>query len=173
VRGLPLVPAAPPIDFEWRLNLRVAAGKLVQQGGAEVHAAAYLRQRRLILDAALRRSPAELKRILVHELFHFVWVRLSNSERNSWAELISGEFQKHARGELGWSAEWRKDALKRRAQGRRWREYLCESFCDSAAWHFSGPGAQSDEFTLAQRFARRRAAWLDGLAKARCYQLPV
>ena len=46
----------------------------------------------------------------------------------------------------------RKDALTRtdaRDRTPRWRRYACESFCDTAAWHFAGL-RQHDEFTLAK-----------------------
>ena len=51
----------------------------------------------------------------------------------------------------------RKQAL-RGTSGRRWREYLCESFCDTAAWLYSGLPSH-EEFTLAPRFRRPRARW--------------
>jgi len=56
-------------------------------------------------------EPRELSRILVHELFHFAWVRLSNDTRRSWGALVEVEMARRARGELGWSAEWRKQLL--------------------------------------------------------------
>ena len=115
-----------------------------------------------MLDTALRRRPRELARILVHEIFHFAWVRLSNQTRWSYGELVRREFDARAKGELGWSAEMRKQALpadaNRAAQGRLWREYLCESFCDTAAWLYSGAG-KHDEFTLALKCRARRARW--------------
>jgi hypothetical protein len=43
-------------------------------------------------------------------------------------------------------------------EGRQWREYVCESFCDTAAWLYGGLRTH-DEFTLSPRFRRRRAAW--------------
>lgn len=113
-----------------------------------------------MLDSDLRRHPKELSRILVHEVFHFAWVRLSNLARTSYEEMIQREFAAGARGELGWSAEWRKESMRDRAAqtGVRWREYLCESFCDTAAWIYSGI-EEHDEFTLAARFRARRAQW--------------
>jgi hypothetical protein len=71
------------------------------------------------------------------------------------------EFKASAQGELGWSAEWRKQALEardRRTRSRRWREYCCESFCDTAAWRYSG-GPRHPEFTLPARFRAVRRAW--------------
>lgn len=128
-----------------------------RHGGQEVHAATYIRQRRIVLDTALLSRRAELRRILIHELFHFAWVRLSNAQRDAYAGAMEDELDARARGELGWSAEMRKDTLESHS-GPAWREYVCESFCDTAAWLYSGVG-RHEEFTLAPRFRKRRAAW--------------
>ena len=122
-----------------------------------VHAGSFLRERRIAFDCA----PAEFPRIFVHELFHFVWARLGNPARLSYEFLIEAELAAGARGELGWSAEWRKRVLSladRRGRSRRWREYCCESFCDTAAWLYSGV-PRHGEFTLAGRHRQRRRAW--------------
>jgi hypothetical protein len=127
----------------------------------EIHAGAFLRERRIAFDAELGADRRELARIFVHELFHFVWLRLGNARRWSWEDVLQGELEAHARGELGWSAEWRKQALAPedcRNRSRRWREYACESFCDTAAWMFSGVRAHA-EFTLGRRFRERRRRW--------------
>src|SRR5271168_284330 len=73
--------------------------------GEAVHAATFVRDRLITMEAELIRQPAEFRRILVHELFHFVWVRLGNTRRQSWQLLIEAELNAGARGELGWSAE--------------------------------------------------------------------
>jgi len=125
--------------------------------GQPVHAASFMRKREIVLEAELQRRPRELARILTHELFHFAWIRLSNQARGSWDALLRSERAAHARGELGWSSESRKSALTSRKQAA-WREYVCESFCDSAAWLYSGVRRHS-EFTLAERHRRRRAEW--------------
>lgn len=145
-------------------DLAIKAGKLLPQGepGEEVHAASFLAKRLIVLDRALIARPRELKRIWIHELFHFVWWRLGNPRRRSWEQLLLHELRSHAPGELGWSSEWRKRALSPtdlRTRTRRWREYCCESFCDSSAWLRSGIPAHG-EFTLPrnQRAARRK--WL-------------
>jgi hypothetical protein len=124
-----------------------------------VHAAAFLRERRIAFDCTVREFP----RIFVHELFHFVWIRVGNQLRWSCEDLLRAEFQSRAPGELGWSAEWRKAELtirdvRRRA--RRWREYVCESFCDTAAWLHCGIDVHS-EFTLPLRFRRSRQRWFE------------
>lgn len=128
--------------------------------GMEVHAASYIRQRRMVLDRDLLGHP-ELARILIHEIFHFAWVRLSNADRLAWERLLQAELARRARGELGWSSELRKSALAPLApqtRCRRWREYACESFCDTAAWLLAGL-PHHPEFTLKPSFARTRAGW--------------
>jgi hypothetical protein len=149
-RAVPLRLTAP-IEVEFRKNLFGPGG--------EAHAAADLRNRRIYLATGLGRNPAERRRILIHELFHFVWIRLGNPKRREWEEILQTEFSARTSGELGWSAAWRKAGLgdaDRANRTRRWREYTVESFCDTAAWHFSGL-AQHDEFTLAARHRRNRA----------------
>ena len=119
-------------------------------------------QRVIFLDQAVLARRGDFERILFHELFHFVWVRLSNQTRWNWERLIAAEFGRGSRGELGWSAEWRKAKLTRRDVRRRtpgWRRYACESFCDSAAWTLAGL-RNHDEFTLAAAERRRRKAWM-------------
>jgi hypothetical protein len=153
-----------PIKIEFAPQLRAHAGKLVvgsAQPGREVHAGTFLRQRRIVLDAALKGQTTELTRILVHELFHFVWLRLGNPKRRSFEDLLRRELRERARGELGWSAELLKIGLNRHDSAqrtRRWREYACESFCDTAAWLFCGVGRHG-EFTLPSAQRRERRAW--------------
>ena len=129
-----------------------------------VHAGSFLRDRRIAFDCA----PAEFPRIFAHELAHFIWLRLGNPLRHGWERHLRGEFRAGARGELGWSAEWRRLALRpadpaRRT--RRWREYCCEAFCDTAAWLWSGV-PRHPEFTLAGNVRPARRKWfhlnLDG-----------
>ena len=134
-----------------------------REHGQPVYAASYLRRREIILDQELEDRPREMARILTHELFHFAWVRLNNQTRRSWEAIVRRERRGRAQGELGWSAESRKLALtdNRRSKAynpKLWREYLCESFCDTAAWLFSGVHRHR-EFTLAERHRRRRAEW--------------
>jgi len=156
---------------EWRSGLRAWRGRLLtgaagaREPGEAVHAASSIRRRQMIFDQELRRSSAELSRILVHEVFHFAWVRLSNETRRSWGALLEAEMARRARGELGWSAEWRKRRLVARGgpvPGRRWSEYACESFCDTAAWAYAGAGEHA-EFTLAARWGEARRAWFAAL----------
>lgn len=145
-------------------DLRGAAVRVESAAGLRdrrgpVHAGAFLRERRIALDC----TRAEFPRILVHEVAHFAWLRLGNAARRSYENVVSAELRRGTRGELGWSAEWRKIAL---AEGdevrrtRRWREYCCESFCDTAAWMYSGL-RQHEEFTLGTRGRRARREWFE------------
>jgi hypothetical protein len=151
-RRLPKI-SGQPVRLEIRRGLRDRRGA--------VHAGAFLRERRIAFDAELARDSGEFARIFVHEIFHFVWLRLGNARRWSYEALLLEELSAGARGELGWSAEWRKRALppgEAQRRTRRWREYLCESFCDTAAWLYSGVPSHA-EYTLARRFRERRRRW--------------
>jgi hypothetical protein len=127
---------------------------------SHLHAGSFLRERRISFHPALRNEPFEFARIFVHEIFHFVWLRFGNQRRWSYESLVRAELRDGVAGELGWSSERRKDALKPRDARRRtraWRLYVCESFCDTAAWLYSGVRTHA-EFTLPRpaRFRRRR-----------------
>lgn len=142
-----------PVRLEIRRQLKDRRGA--------VHAGAFIRERRIAFDAGLAADPQEFARIFVHEIFHFAWLRLGNPRRWSYESLLRDELRRRAKGELGWSAEWRKRALAPDDSSRRtplWRQYTCESFCDSAAWLFSGVRKHA-EFTLAERFRKRRRQW--------------
>jgi len=124
-------------------------------------AAASIPRRIILLDAEVLALRGDFERILVHEIFHFVWKRLPNATRWEWEQLLRSEYTRTAAGELGWSAEWRKLKLNPsdvRGRTRAWRRYTCESFCDSAAWLFSGLRSH-DEFTLEGSHRRTRRAW--------------
>lgn len=126
--------------------------------GQPVHAGSFMRKRVIVLGSELRSDPQEMARIFVHELFHFAWVRLGNPLRASYERLILEEMAAGARGELGWSAEERKSRLDGTSEGRAWRAYLCESFCDTAAFLYSGC-ARHEEYTLRPRWRRKREQW--------------
>jgi hypothetical protein len=148
LRKLPPLSGAP-VRIENAPGLRDRRGP--------VHAGCFPRERRIAFDCTAREFP----RIFVHELFHFAWIRLGNRRRIAWERVLERERQEEARGELGWSAEWRKDALEAAdvaERTRRWREYCCESFCDTAAWMWAGSGRHA-EFTLAERWRGRRRTW--------------
>jgi hypothetical protein len=143
----PLTGAPVPVDLVRGLRDR----------RGPVHAGSFLRERRIALNC----TRAELPRIFVHEVGHFIWLRLGNPARFRYEDVVRTEIAARAKGELGWSAEWRKDALLADDVGgrtRRWREYCCESFCDTAAWLYAGV-ERHEEFTLAGRWRHRRRAW--------------
>src|SRR5882672_1056152 len=114
----------PANEIAFLPALRAHRGKLLSgdsAAGREVHAGSFLRQRRIVLDSALKKQPRELDRILTHELFHFAWLRLGNPKRRSYEDLLRREFRRSVKGELGWSAESAKTALTRGDSVRRTR----------------------------------------------------
>ena len=139
------------------LPVRVDVMRGLRDRRGAVHAGSFLRERRIALDCAR----AEFPRIFVHEVAHFIWLRLGNAARRSYEDMVRAEIAARARGELGCSAQWRKDALRPEdidGRTRRWREYCSESFCDTAAWLYAGIG-RHEEFTLGGRWRRGRRAW--------------
>ena len=137
------------------IEIRYSNG-LLDTAGNPAHAATFIRARLIVLDIGLR---ADHNRILWHEIFHFAWVRLGNPRRIAWEGLLAREWQARARGEVGWSAEWRKRELSPndpRNRTRHWREYCCESFCDTGAWLLSG---RKSEITLTPRWLAGRKRW--------------
>lgn len=155
--------------------LSAGSGRLYSEraNGQPVHAGTFIRKRRMVLDLELAGNPKELARVLAHELFHFVWVRLGNKRRRSYEELLHREWKQRARGELGWSAESRKSMLSHHPPPTThplWRDYVCESFCDTAAWLYSG-NARHSEFTLAVRHRKRRAEWFQENCQGR--RIPI
>ena len=169
LQGMPVL-AGAPILIRFLPALRAGRRHLESGGsrGEEVHAGSLVRRREIVLDAALLSHSRELVRILLHELFHFAWVRAGNPLRRSYELLLAAELRRGACGELGWSAERRKRLLTpadTRRRTRQWREYACESFCDTGAWRFAGLRSH-DEFTLAARYRAARRVWLhQALAK--------
>jgi len=138
-----------------RIRLERVRGLRDRRG--EAHAGAFLRARRIAFDC----SRNEFPRIFIHELFHFVWLRLGNPRRSSFEKLLRSQWKTGLRGELGWSAEWRQRELRAadvHSRSLRWREYCCESFCDTAAWLYSGV-RQHREFTLPKGFRGARRSW--------------
>jgi len=150
LRELPPLAGAP---------IRLARAHDLRDRHGPVHGGAFLRERRILFDCAR----AEFRRIFIHELFHFVWLRVGNPLRISFERLIATEMERVASGELGWAAESRKLELASadwRLRSRRWREYCCESFCDTAAWFYSD-AAKHPEFTLAISWRERRRRWFE------------
>jgi hypothetical protein len=150
----------PPLAGE---PVRIVRARDLRDRRGAVHAGSFLRPRCIAFDC----TSLEFARIFAHELFHFVWLRAGNPARRSYEELVKGECLAGVPGELGWSAEWRKQKLAAgdvRARTRRWREYCCESFCDAAAWLYSGTGSHP-EFTLPARLRPGRRIWFAGFVK--------
>ena len=155
-RRLPPV-SGPPIRVQRVRGLRDRRGV--------VHAGSFLRERRMLFDC----TRAEFPRVFVHELFHFVWLRAGNPLRLAWEGRMRAEHRARTGGDLGWSAEWRKRELTPRdvaARSRRWREYCCESFCDTAAWLYSGV-RRHGEFRLTAHFRARRRQWFERAVERR------
>ncbi len=142
-----------------RPALTAHRGKLLSGAGhgAPVHAASFIRKRGIVLETELLRHPETLRLVLVHELFHFVWARLGNPTRSGFASLLIEERRRRARGELGESAATKKGASS-------WKDYLCESFCDTAAWIYAGV-ENHPEFTLAPKWRNQRRAWFESTFK--------
>ncbi|MGA2713914.1 MAG: hypothetical protein ABSG41_12475 [Bryobacteraceae bacterium] len=144
----------PPVRIRYRADLRDTAGN-------PASAATFIRRRETILDPELKKHPRQHQRIVLHEYFHFVWVRLGNPRRAAWEGFLKAEWDARVRGEAGWSAEWRKQKLSVRdvaERSRRWREYCCESFCDTAAFVIDADTDDS-EITLSPRRRRARIDW--------------
>jgi hypothetical protein len=157
----PLATAGPPI--------RLAFSRALRDRQGPVHGGAFLRERKILFDC----TRAELPRIFVHELFHFVWLRAGNPVRLSFERLIAREISGHARGELGWAAESRKQKLAKRdarLRTRQWRDYCCESFCDTAAWLYAGL-SHHPEFTLAKPRRARRRQWFEHALALRLFSI--
>ena len=119
----------------------------------------------MVFEAGLLSNPAALRFIFVHELFHFVWVRLGNKKRDEYSRLLASEFANKARGELGESSAVKKAELRIRPALSRaskiWRDYVCESFCDSAACIFTD-GPVHDGCKLGKGWTALRREWFVG-----------
>jgi len=175
--------ALPAFDGEritlgFRRRLRASRGRLDSgdSGSQAVWAASFIRLRRMVLDRELLDHECALRGILIHELFHFVWVRAGNPARRNFGALLEAESRARARGELGetsethketWLAGWASNRRRgqppvsaRRAASRAWRDYVCESFCDTGAWLLcpTAPWPVS----LSERWRRKRRLWLEG-----------
>ncbi len=144
-----------PISISVQPHLTAHRGKLLSGSGfgTPVHAASFIRKRSIVLETGLLRNRQALRLIVVHEIFHFVWVRLGNAARQDFTNLLVKERRSRARGELGESAAAKKSLPA-------WRDYVCESFCDTAAWMYAGV-ENHVEFTLSARWRNQRKAWFE------------
>jgi hypothetical protein len=163
-----------PISISFLPDLAVSRQHLLPAApgrGTPIYGASFIRQRRIVFDQDLIRNERLLRFIAAHEIFHFVWARLGNRKRTEFADILRAEIASGARGEMGESSELKKTELSPRHRHqrrtgppagptslRRWREYVCESFCDTAAWLY---GDRSIKTTLAKRWLARRIAWFE------------
>jgi hypothetical protein len=168
----------PPLSGEAILvrdcaQLTAHRGKLVSvcpARGTAVYAASFIRQREMVLETDLLARPRRFRLILIHELFHFVWSRLGNRRRREFEALLREEQGRRARGGLGESSDVKRERLTREDGERnsaRWRDYVCESFCDTAAWFYAGQ-PRGPAFTLAKRWRDRRAKWIQDACESGC-----
>ena len=128
-----------------------------------VHAASFIKRREIVLETQLLCRPRKLQLILAHEVFHFVWARLGNPRRAQYAALVFTELESGARGELGESSEgWKLEAVA----GGDLKNYICESFCDTAAWLYSGVREHAD-YRLGKTWRGRRSNWFKTVFPAR------
>jgi len=161
--GLPLE-AGRPVQVVFRPELTAYRGKLLSRAdrGTQVYAATYIRRRKMVLETSLLADPAALRFIFVHELFHFVWVRLGNKTRDEYSGLLLAEIARRARGELGESSAVKKAELRDDhgvlPSSALWRDYVGESFCDSAACLFTGRTVHEGP-KLAKRWTAIRRDW--------------
>lgn len=160
-----------PISIELSPCLTAHRGKLLSEvnRGRAVHAASFLPQRRIVLETQLAQRSQDLRLVLTHEIFHFVWWRLGNQARSEYDALIRNEVKSVARGELGESSAVAKESLRGCSPAWRynsWRGYLSESFCDTAGWVYSGVGTHS-WFQLAARWRTIRASWFAAQSRFR------
>ena len=162
LRGMPAF-NGEPILVSFLPELTAHRGKLLSGAGRglPVHAGAHLRRREMVLETNLLGNPGELVRIFVHEVHHYVWARLGKARRG-YEQLLHREMESNARGELGWPSLSLKQNLTpedRRKRTQRWRDYVCESFCDTAAWMYSRSRSHA-EWTLAASHRKKRAKYL-------------
>jgi hypothetical protein len=167
-RSLALLLFGKPIHLRLERNLRAVKGKLQLGGiqGRELDGASFIRQREIVLADSL--SQPEHRRVLLHELFHFVWVRLSNQQRRSYEELLRSEMDRGVIGELSWPSFQAKERLNKQdwsTRSKGWRGYACESFCDTCSWYWRGmPGEGESAFPKIERTVRKR--WVENLSAA-------
>ena len=162
--GLPKL-RGDPISVSIKPGLTTSNGKLLSgcpESGTPVYAAAFIGRRRIVLESSLVRKSSSFRLILAHEIFHFVWARLGNALRREFAALVFEELKAGARGELGESAAVHKAKLLAHGgvnvPGKPWRDYVCESFCDTAACLY-GRARENSEFRLAASWRAIRSRW--------------
>ena len=147
------------IQLEVLPILTAFRGRLLSESsqGRAVYAASFIRERRIVLETSLLDRPGLFSAILVHELFHFVWSRLGNTRRISFTQLLLEEQAGGARGGLGESSHVaRSPTLPAKASA--WKNYVCECYCDTAAFLRTGIIVGTEQ-PLAKRWLLRRQRW--------------
>ena len=169
--GLPHIDGSP-IHLEFLSGLTAHRGRLLTgepERGKAVHAASFLRERRIVLEDTLIENPSLLRLLLTHEIFHFVWIRLSNGSRREFEQALHREHRARTTSELGESSAVARELLQAGDEAQRslrWRSYVCESFCDTAAWAYGGLKCYR-YFRLAPEWRKRRAAVLSNIRVSR------
>jgi hypothetical protein len=106
--------------------------------GDEVFAASFIPRREIVFDTDLLAHAPDFLNIVAHELYHFVWRRLSNAERKAWADLLAKETRPIHAG-LSSRLRYQPDATTQS------KDYVCEAFCDTAAAFHSQSAKISSE----------------------------
>jgi hypothetical protein len=144
------------MKIRFAARLRAHRGKLEfgPGPGDEVFAASFLSRREIVFDEALLSHAPDLVNIFAHEIYHFVWRKLSNADRAAWQELLQSEKRPLHPG-LSSRLAWNRH--RESPTAAKWKHYLCEAFCDSAA-------ALSSPHSV---LASKRRAWLERLSQRR------
>jgi hypothetical protein len=163
--GLPIEPAAA-VQVAFLPRLTDYRGKLLSgdHRGTPIYAAAFVRERRIVLETDLVKTPDALRFIFVHELFHLAWLRLGNGRREAFRKLLVNEIAANVRGELGESSTVKKGQWMAcpefSVRAPNWRDYTCESFCDSAA-SFYAAGRVPSGYKIGKAWTAIRRDWFD------------
>jgi hypothetical protein len=144
------------LDIRFASHLRAHRGKLEfgPGPGDEVFAASFLTRREIVFDESLLHHAPEFLNIFAHEIYHFVWRKLANEDRISWDALLQMEKRPL---HCGLSSRVAFERHRERPSSKKWKHYLCEAFCDSAA-ALTTPQA---------KLPPKRRAWLEALWKRR------
>ncbi len=137
-------------------HLRAHRGKLEfgPGPGDEVFAASFLTRREIVFDESLLHHAPEFLNIFAHEIYHFVWRKLANADRTAWEALLKNEKRPlHS----GLSSRVAFERHRERPSAKKWKHYVCEAFCDSAAAMTTPQG----------KLSARRRAWLEALCQRR------
>src|SRR6185295_10436984 len=79
VRATTLLRRLPALNGD---SIRIQDSRGLRDRRGPVHAGAFLRERRIAFDC----TRAEFPRIFVHEVSHFIWLRLGNAVRHRYED---------------------------------------------------------------------------------------